>query len=88
MSWPLSFTSMIRPEMMLSAATSTIMRQDQEHHVALDLQRVEEGRVALPPIDQEQRPARGLGDRLAEGVDLSGLEVNTSIAVTSLSRLK
>ena len=24
MSWPLSFTSMIRPEMMLSAATSTI----------------------------------------------------------------
>ncbi len=31
-------------------------RQDQEHHVALDLQRVEEGRVALPPVDDEDRP--------------------------------
>ena len=48
-------------------------RQDQEHHVALDLQRVEEGRVALPPVDHEDRPLRGLGDELPEARDLVGI---------------
>ena len=37
MSRPLSFTSMIRPEMMFSAATSTISVEDQEHDVPLHL---------------------------------------------------
>src|SRR5262245_63800889 len=45
-------------------------RQDQEHHVAFDLQRIEEGGVALPPIDHEDRSAGGLGDEPAEAIDL------------------
>src|SRR5262249_59914909 len=44
--------------------------QDEEHHVALDLQRIEEGGVALAPVDHEDRPACGLGDEPAVGVDL------------------
>ena len=70
MSRPLSFTSMIRPEVMLNAATITMMRQDQEHHVALDLQRVEEGGVALAPVDHEDRAAGRFGDEPAVAVDL------------------
>ena len=38
----LSCTSMMRPEMMLSAATSTISDRIDEHHVALDSEHVEE----------------------------------------------
>src|SRR5262249_53689480 len=48
-------------------------RQDEEHYVALDLQRIEEGGVTLPPVDQKDRPAGGLGDELAVGVDLIGI---------------
>ncbi len=47
--------------------------QDQEHHVALDLQRIEEGRIALPPVDQKHRPPGRFGHALAEGVDLVGI---------------
>ena len=35
--------------------------------------RVEEGRVALPPVDHEDRPPGRFGDRLAEAVDLIGV---------------
>src|SRR4029077_17276279 len=48
-------------------------RQDQEHHVALNLQRIEERRVALPPVDHENRPLRGVLYRLAIAVDPVGI---------------
>src|SRR5262249_31393331 len=44
--------------------------EDQEHDVALDLQRIEEGRIALTPVDHEDRPVGGVGDELAIAVDL------------------
>ena len=59
MSWPLSFTSMIRPEMMLSAATSTISVRIRNITLRSTCERGEEGRVALPPVDHEDRPLRG-----------------------------
>ena len=49
--------------------------QDQEHHVALDLERVEEGGVALAPVDHVDRPRRGLGDQLRKRSMRSGLSV-------------
>ena len=73
MSCPLSFTSMIRPGDDVERRDQHDHGQDQEHHVALDLKRVEEGRVALPPVDQEHRPPGGLGHRLAEGIDPVGI---------------
>ena len=57
--------------------------QDQEHHVALDLQRIEERRIALPPVDQEYRPPAASVTDLRKASILSGLVVKTSIEVTS-----
>ena len=37
-------------------------REDQEHHVALDFERAEEGAVALAPVGHEDRPACRLVD--------------------------
>jgi len=64
---------MIRPETIFSAATSTIIVRNQEHHIAFDLKRIEEGRIALPPVHQKHRPSGGFGHRLAETVDLVGV---------------
>src|SRR5262249_15351682 len=47
--------------------------EDQEHHVALDLERAEEGAVALAPIDHEDRPAGGLAHLAAELIDPIGI---------------
>ena len=49
---PLSFTSIIRPEMMLKRGDQDDQRQDDEHHVALDLEHGEEALVALPPVGE------------------------------------
>ena len=65
---PLSFTSMMSPEMMLKAATTHDHRQDDEHHVALHLEHGEEALVALAPVGEVQR-----GDaRLLHGGHLLG----------------
>ena len=45
-------------------------RQDQEHHVALHLQRIEERGIALAPVDHEDRAAGCFGDEPAVTVDL------------------
>src|SRR6201999_171601 len=47
--------------------------EDQEHHIALDLERVEEGGVTPPPVHQKDRPSGGFGHGLAETVDLVGI---------------
>ena len=57
----LSCTSMIRPEMMLSAATSTISVRIDEHHVGFDRQHVEEALVELAPVGVDHRPLFGGG---------------------------
>ena len=43
--------------------------ENQEHHVALDLERTEERGVALAPVDQEDWPSGGVGEELAVVVD-------------------
>ena len=48
-------------------------RQDQEHDVALDLQRREEGLVALAPVGDEDRPLRRRLDRRLQRVDVVGI---------------
>ena len=47
--------------------------QDDEHDVALDLERREEGAVALAPVGQDHRPLGGHLDRLARLVDAVGV---------------
>jgi hypothetical protein len=87
MSCPLSFTSMIRPETMLSAATSTIMVRIKNitlRSTCSALKKVEL-RCRQSTRNTGRRPPPS---RLAERVDSSGLVVNTSIAVTSSLRLK
>ena len=55
---PLSFTSMMRPEMMLSAATRTIMVSIMNITLRSTCQRGEESLVALSPVrQQDRRPA-------------------------------
>src|SRR5262249_37588325 len=44
-------------------------RQNKEHHVALDLQSVEERRIALSPIDHEDRPLGGILHNLTVPLD-------------------
>jgi hypothetical protein len=34
---------------------------------------IEEGRIALPPVDQKHRTSSGFGHTLAEGIDLVGI---------------
>ena len=56
--------------MMLSAATSTIKRQDDEHDVALDIERIEKGLIALAPVGHDNRPRHDLFDLVAHGIDI------------------
>ena len=69
MSAPLSLTSMIRAGHDIERRHQHDQRQDHEHDVALDLERGEEGLVAVAPIaDQHLSPGRIL-DRLAQVID-------------------
>ena len=88
MSLPLSFTSMISPETMLSAATSTIM-------VRIRNITLRSTCSALKKVELRCRQSTRNTGRPAASVTvlrntsiLSGLVVNTSIAVTSFLRLK
>ena len=88
MSLPLSLTSMIRPETILSAATSTIMvriRNITLRSTCSALKKVE--LRCRQSTRNTGRPAASVTD-LRKASILSGLSVNTSIAVTSLVRLK
>src|SRR5262249_10582405 len=44
-------------------------RQDQEHYIAFNLKRVEKCRVALTPVDHENRTLRSVLHRLAIAID-------------------
>ena len=48
-------------------------RQDEEHDVALDLERREEGAVALPPVGEHDRALGRLVDGRARLVDAVGV---------------
>ncbi len=63
-------------------------RQDQEHHVALDLECGEEGAVSLAPVGQHDRPLRRLLDGEPGLVDPVGIVEEDLDDVTSPSRLK
>ena len=73
MSLDLSFTSMIRPEMMLSAATSTISVRMRNITLRSTSRAREEGAVALAPVGQDDRPPGRLLDRRARLVDPVGI---------------
>ena len=55
MSRILARTSMISDEAMLNAATSVDQAQHDEHRHALDLERLEQSRIHLPPVDDHRR---------------------------------
>ena len=63
-------------------------RQDHEHDVALDLQRREEGLVALPPVGDEDLAARRYLDGWRSASTASGLSTKISIVCARPSRLK
>jgi hypothetical protein len=88
MSAVLSFTSMIRPGDDVQRRHQHDQGQDDEHDVALDLQRIEEGPVALAPVGEHERARRiGLDPSRTAWV-LSGLSTKISMTFTSPSRLK
>ena len=73
MSLPLSLTSMIRPGDDVERGDQHDQRQDDEHDVALDLERGEEGCVALPPVGEVDLALGGLLDLRPQRVDLIGI---------------
>ena len=73
MSLALSFTSMIRPEIIFSAATSTMSDRDNELQVALHFQRREKRAIALPPIRHETGPLQRILDSRAVIIHLVGV---------------
>ena len=87
MSLDLSFTSMIRPGDDVERRDQHDQRQDEEHDVPLDLERGEEGAVALAPVGEQDRPLGRLLDRRARLVDPVGVveedldDVHVAVAV-------
>ena len=69
----LSCTSMIMPEMMLSAATSTIRDKIANITFASTAEHVDQAPVVLPPVGVDHRTLLGGRDARAHGVDSVGI---------------
>jgi hypothetical protein len=69
MSWPLILYEHDQTRNDIEGGDQHDEGQDQEHHIAFDLQRVEERRVALTPVDDEDWTLRRILYRAPIAVD-------------------